>query len=290
VTHLLCAGEAFEDLVFVGLDRLPAAGEEVRTNTFMTSIGGGAPITAVAAARLGLRVSLASGLSDAAARRLRSEGLRVINLRRPGEPHAVSAALSTIGERAFVTFDGVNTRLEPRLARVVRVEAAARATHVHLAFYPRRCAAWASRVRRLRQQGVSSSWDFGWNDVLAKDPDLPALIDSLDIVFLNEREAALYGGGDRRFWHRRRALVVIKRGPDGSRAIGADGDHAEPAPWVTPVDTTGAGDAFNAGFLVCRIGGGTLTECLRAGNQIGAASTQKAGGIDALPRRQGRRR
>ena len=65
VAHLLSAGEAFEDLVFVGLERLPAAGEEVRTNTFTTSIGGGALITAVAAARLGLRVSLASGLSDA---------------------------------------------------------------------------------------------------------------------------------------------------------------------------------------------------------------------------------
>ena len=43
VAHLLSAGEAFEDLVFVGLERLPAAGEEVRTNTFTTSIGGGAP-------------------------------------------------------------------------------------------------------------------------------------------------------------------------------------------------------------------------------------------------------
>jgi sugar/nucleoside kinase (ribokinase family) len=126
--------------------------------------------------------------------------------------------------------------------------------------------------------------------VLAKDPDLTALIDALDIVFLNEREAALYGGGDRRFWHRRRGLIVIKRGPDGSRAISADDDHTEPAPWVTPVDTTGAGDAFNAGFLVRRLSGGTVTECLRAGNQVGAASTQKAGGIDALPRRRARRR
>ena len=115
----------------------------------------------------------------------------MINLRRAGEPHAVSAALSTTDERAFVTFDGVNTRLEPRLARAV---AASRATHVHLAFYPRHCAAWAGRVRRLRARGVTSSWDFGWNDVLARDPDLPALIDALDIVFLNDREASLYGG------------------------------------------------------------------------------------------------
>ena len=45
VPHLLSAGEAFEDLVFVRLDRIPAPGEEVRTDRFTTSIGGGAPIT-----------------------------------------------------------------------------------------------------------------------------------------------------------------------------------------------------------------------------------------------------
>ncbi len=67
-----------------------------------------------------------------------------------------------------------------------------------------------------------------------------------------------------------------------------DGECSAPAPKVTPVDTTGAGDAFNAGFLVRRLAGGTLADCLRAGNRVGAASTQKAGGIDALPRWRGR--
>src|SRR6185295_1724925 len=75
--RLLSAGEAFEDLVFVGLPRLPGLGEEVRTNNFSSSIGGGAIITAVAAARLGVPVSVASGLSDHAAKRLRTEGVRV---------------------------------------------------------------------------------------------------------------------------------------------------------------------------------------------------------------------
>jgi sugar/nucleoside kinase (ribokinase family) len=55
------------------------------------------------------------------------------------------------------------------------------------------------------------------------------------------------------------------------------------------VDTTGAGDAFNAGFLVRWLEGGSVMECLRMGNRIGAASTRRAGGIEALPRRRGRR-
>jgi sugar/nucleoside kinase (ribokinase family) len=296
VPHLLSAGEAFEDLLFVGLERLPAAGEEVRTTKFSTSIGGGAPITAVAAARFGLRVTLASGLSAAAESRLRMEPLEVINLRRPREPHAVSAALSTTDERTFVTFDGVNTVLEPRLDRVIR---AVPATHVHLAFYPRSAARWTRRMRALSRRGITTSWDFGWNDVLARDPGLPALMDAVSVLFLNEREAALYGGASEwrattDFWRQRSCIVVIKLGRKGSRTFGHAGEHAAAVRRVRVVDTTGAGDAFNAGFLVGWIGGRPMTECLRLGNRVGAASTRKAGGIEALPhlkrRRPGRHR
>ena len=236
----------------MGLERLPAAGEEVRTNTFTTSIGGGAPITAVAAARLGLRVTLASGLSDSAARRLRAERVRVINLRRAGEPHAVSAALSTTDERAFVTFDGVNTRLEPRLARAVALVARdARAPGVLSARTARRGRAGCAGCAR---RGVTSSWDFGWNDVLARDPG-PAGTHRRAGHRVPERSRgrALRRQAIARFWHERQSLIVIKRGPDGSRAIARDGECSAPAPKVTPVDTTGAGDAFNAGFLVRRL-------------------------------------
>jgi sugar/nucleoside kinase (ribokinase family) len=236
-------------------------------------------------------VTLASGLSDAAEARLGRERLRIINLRRAGEPHAVSAALSTTNERTFVTFDGVNERLEPRLHRVIQSVPAA---HVHLAFYPRRTAVWARRTRALARRGTTVSWDFGWNDALARDAGLPALMDASSVLFLNEREALLYSGAadwDRAiaFWRTRRSIVVIKLGPAGSRTFGAGGEYQAPAPAVDAVDTTGAGDAFNAGFLVGWLGRRPLVDCLRIGNRVGAASTRKAGGIDALPRRRGRR-
>ncbi|MGH9382882.1 MAG: hypothetical protein ACRD2N_01110 [Vicinamibacterales bacterium] len=53
---LLCAGESFDDLIFVGLKRLPGPGEEIKTDHFVATVGGGVVITAVAAARLGLHV------------------------------------------------------------------------------------------------------------------------------------------------------------------------------------------------------------------------------------------
>lgn len=79
------------------LERLPRAGEEVKTSAFVRTIGGGAVITAVAAARLGVRVALWSALSDAAVRRLARERVRITNLRRRREPHAITVALSTPG-------------------------------------------------------------------------------------------------------------------------------------------------------------------------------------------------
>ena len=59
---LLTLGEAFEDLIFLGLDRLPKTGEEVKTSTFVQTLGGGAVITAVAAARLHLPTHLVTGV------------------------------------------------------------------------------------------------------------------------------------------------------------------------------------------------------------------------------------
>jgi sugar/nucleoside kinase (ribokinase family) len=289
-TRLLCAGEAFEDLVFVGLERLPALGEEVRTSQFCATIGGGAVITAVAAARLGVEVALLSALSDSAAARLRTERMRITNLRRPGERHAVTAALSTGDDRAFVTFDGMNAQLGERLIAHLR---SARATHVHLALYPRNTARWTRCVGALRRRHITTSWDFGWNAALAADAGLAPLIDALDIVFVNDREAALYAHVNRfedalLYWRNRRPIVAIKRGADGSCVLHRGAQYDAKAPAVKAVDTTGAGDAFNAGFLAAWLRGTSLERCLAAGNRIGAASTRKAGGIDALPARQGR--
>jgi hypothetical protein len=79
--------------------------------------------------------------------------------------------------------------------------------------------------------------------------------------------------------------VIVKLGSLGSRWLraGPDGDVVMPAPRVTPVDTTGAGDAFSAGFLAAWLRGAAPATCLATGNTVGASSTRAAGGLDALP-------
>src|SRR4051812_11545926 len=87
---LVTAGEAFEDLIFAGLSRLPRVGEEVRTNSFTRTVGGGAIITAVAAARAGLRCRVVSALGPPAIDLLRREGIVATDLRRQRERPAVT--------------------------------------------------------------------------------------------------------------------------------------------------------------------------------------------------------
>jgi sugar/nucleoside kinase (ribokinase family) len=291
---LLTVGEAFQDLIFVNLPHMPRSGEELRTRHFVSTIGGGALITAIAASRLGLRVAILSALSDEASRALKRENVRVLNLKRRSEPHAVTVSLSTRTDRSFVTFDGINPELETRLPVAI---ARHPARHVHLAFAPRRCALWTRIVERLRRTGVSTSWDFGWNPALRAAAGFHRLLGAADFVFVNEAEAVFYARAKRTstaldFWRRASRNTIIKLGPRGSRWIAGSHPPANitaPAPRVRVVETTGAGDAFNGGFLTAWLDGQPPRECLRLGNFVGAQSTLAPGGVDALPTRKSAR-
>jgi sugar/nucleoside kinase (ribokinase family) len=282
---LVTVGEAFQDLIFVGLPHMPRHGEELKTARFVSTVGGGAVITATAAARLGMRTAVISGLSAEAVNRLRADKVSVVNLKRASEPHAITVALSTPHDRSFVTFSGVNGRLQPRLPAAL---ARQRARHVHFAFAPDDCPRWTRIVGRLRQRGVTTSWDFGWHPPLRSQDGFDALLGSVDYVFVNETESALYARARRpatasAYWRRSTRNTVIKLGKQGSRWIADAVDLRAPAPRVRAVDTTGAGDAFNGGFLFALLGGRPRRECLRIGNFVGARSTLAAGGLDALP-------
>jgi sugar/nucleoside kinase (ribokinase family) len=287
---LLTVGEAFQDLVFANLPHMPRTGEELRTPHFVSTIGGGAVITATAASRLGLRTAIVSALSREASRALRRDKVRVVNVRRAAEAHAVTVSLSTKRERSFVTFNGVNDRLEARLPAAI---AGQRARHVHFAFAPRHCARWVRIVEGLRARGVTTSWDFGWSPPLRAASGFSALVGAPDFIFVNEREASMYArtrwsAAAISYWRRAAQNTVIKLGPRGSCWIAggqAGIDVAAPAPRVRAVDTTGAGDAFNGGFLFAWLAGRTPRECLRLGNFVGARSTLGAGGVATLPTR-----
>ena len=285
LTDLLTVGEAFDDLIFLDLPRIPRPGEEIKTSRFVTTVGGGAVITAIAARRLGLACRVITGVGEGGLARLYAEGVSVANLLRPGEPHAISAALSTLDNRSFVTFNGMNDDLEARLAPALERETA---RHVHFAFFPRSCRRWLRIAGRLRAAGVTTSWDFGWNEALLDDRYFPPLLQSLDYVMLNEQEAMLYArrraiGTALAYWRRCPMHVIVKLGAQGSRWVGHGVDLTASARRARVVDTTGAGDAFNGGFLTARLQRLDAAASLSLGNHVGTMSTRRAGGVDGLP-------
>ena len=72
-------------------------------------------------------------------------------------------------------------------------------------------------------------------------------------------------------------MVVVKNGKDGAYAWSKGKLYHEPAIEVTPLDTTGAGDCFNAGFIKAWLDERPIEECLRWGNIVGGLSTQMRG-------------
>ena len=285
---LLTIGEAFEDLIFAGLPRLPHLGEELRVQSLTRHPGGGAVLTAIAAARLGVSVGTISAVSAGSAANLGREGIRLVNVLGHGERAAVTVALSTNRDRAFVTFEGVNAGLESRLlSRIGRLRRLPR--HVHFALGPKTCRAWVGVLDRLRVRGVTSSWDFGWNEELRQDPAFGALLAAADWIFVNEHEATLYArartlGTALARWPSLARGVVVKLGARGAVAMTGGREVRRQPPRGRVLDTTGAGDAFNGGFLAALLAGASLTQAVRLANLVGSRSTRAAGGVDGLPR------
>ncbi len=292
---LVCAGEVFTDLIFFGLDRLPNLGEEIKTRNFAMTAGGGAAITAAAAARLGRSTQLVTawGMSSLDAEtEMQLEALGVScswSYRGADAASGVTVALGTSEDRCFVTRPCSGEVLETHLLHRDTLDRLATAGHVHLALAPDRLAPFRAAVGRIRASGATVSWDLGWNPSIGRSPEFRQLCRELDVLFLNEIEACSYAGmpsaGEALQWFSGSSnTVVIKLGAAGSVASqwGGEPVHVEGIR-VDSVDTTGAGDAFDGGFLHAWLGDRTLDRALVAGNVCGGLSTRSAGGCASLP-------
>lgn len=294
---LITAGEFFHDLIFYDLEDLPAFGEELKTDRFETSIGGGAPITAVAAALLGRKTELVTVRGDSAldldARdRLAAAGITENRtVIRPGQRSGLTVAVSARHDRFFLTCPGINGDVEGHLLRGETFQGLAPGTHIHFALTPSDWASFQDLIDRLRAEGLTSSWDLGWDPQAAQGQAFARLRASLDILFLNEHEAIRYTQSEDleqalARLSRQPNIVVVKLGSQGAVACSGGVRFNSPPVEVEALETTGAGDAFNGGFLHGWMDRRPLEECLLAGNICGACSTRRPGGTTSLPDRE----
>ena len=295
---LVCAGEFFTDLIFFDLDELPSLGQETKTDNFATSLGGGAAITAVAAALLGRSTELVtvwgdSSLDAEARGRLDKAGVSWSGSRiEPNEVSGLSVAVSTRADRYFLTHPGANHAVERHLLSAETLGRVSLAGHVHFALTPSRWKSFRDAVKQIRKNGATVSWDLGWDPDAGTSRGFRDLCLELDVLFLNEMEACKYAGASSaqdalEHFHHPHNTVVIKQG-----AAGAIASRSANAPVrvrgldIEAVETTGAGDAFDGGFLHAWMAGHELDEALRWGNICGGLSTRLPGGVQSLPDRE----
>jgi sugar/nucleoside kinase (ribokinase family) len=288
------AGELNLDLILYGLPEQLPPERELLADRMMLTLGSSSAIVAHNLAALGSRVGFqsrigADPLGQIALERLQQGGVDVSLVRRiPGE---ITTGLTVIlhheAWRNILTYSGT---IAETSWQDLDLEYLADSRHFHFSSYylqrglrPR----IGELFQLLKSKGLTISLDT--ND----DPDdrweggLHEVLRHVDVFLPNEREACKAAGTENleeaiTKLSRLVQLVVVKLGPKGSLAQRGDQRIASSSQPITPVDTVGAGDSFDSGFLHEYVRGSDLETCLASGNKAGALSTTRAGGTEAF--------
>jgi len=289
---VLVYGPIFCDLIFTDLPSMPVLGKEIFASDLSISVGGSA-ITAVGLHRLGARVGLITDLgndplSNVAFQILEEFGIdRSLVHKHPYPLQQVTVALSFAKDRAFIT----------RFQRPQNAQDLAGIFNKYSTQHLHVCSLLAvldapDAINVAHAAGATVSMDPGWDDQLLQDSRISAFIEELDIFMPSETEIQeitqmedLKKAIHQTIHKLRHGDLVIKIGSKG--AIGYQNKEQKETRVssisITPVDTTGAGDAFDAGFLFAYLKGLSFHTCMQYGVVCGGLTTTAPGGATAFP-------
>jgi sugar/nucleoside kinase (ribokinase family) len=287
--QVLFAGEINVDLVLQGYSAFPEPGREVLVRDSQLVLGSATAIMAMGLARLGTPVAFAGKVGDDLWGRycLEDMAARGIDLSRVAKDArlktGVTVSITHPGDRALVTHLGAITSLT---AADLPDAAMAGLAHLHVSsffFQEGLRPGVPDLFARARRLGLTTSLDTGFDPSGRWDGGLREALALSDLFFPNEVELEALTGckdpasGLRALAHAR-TRVVAKLGEKGAMTLDDGAVLQVPAYRVEPLDTTGAGDSFNAGFLHLWLQGAPLAECLRLAAACGALSTRALGG------------
>jgi len=288
---LLVAGEINPDLILSG-DVSPEFGQVEKLVADATlTVGSSSVIFACGAARLGLRVAFIGHCGEdvfgqfmlAEMQRRGVDVSRVIV--RPEAQTGFSVILNRGEDRAILTYPGLIPALR---ADDIPDDLLARSRHLHVASYFLQTALQPdlpALFRRAHDLGLSTSLDPNY-DPSERWAGFDALLAFTDIFLPNEQEARSLTRASAiaeaaRLLARKTGVAAIKLGAAG--ALAAQGNalvRAASIP-VQVIDTVGAGDSFDAGFIYGHLQGWPLEKTLRLATICGALSTRQSGGVEA---------
>ena len=263
---------------------------------YFLEMGGSTCIFACQAAKLGLRVGILGRVGDdtygrLVLQRLQESGVDTRYMQvDPNLKTGLGIALCrSNGDRTILTYGGSLHAVYPE---DVTDEFLRSGRHLHYGSYYLQTHLLSEApaiLQRAKELGLTVSLDTNWDPSEGWNGGLEAAFQYVDLFFPNEQEALAITKASSAYEAltillEKVATVAIKWGAQGA-LVGRRSEYlvvpVEPASQI--VDTIGAGDSFDAGFLAGWLRGLSLWECARLANTCGRATTQARGGLLGQP-------
>ena len=290
---ILVAGEINPDLIFSG-NVLPDFGQvEKLVASYTLAVGSSSAIFACGAARLGLRVAFIGVCGQDVFGRFMLDEMQKRNIdvsnviiRADGQT-GLSVILNQDADRAILTHLGLMAELR---ASDIPDDLLRQARHLHVASYflqTKLQPDLPTLFQHAHSLGLTTSLDTNY-DPSEKWIGFDKLLSATDIFLPNKTEALSITQSDdiesaAKQLANKSKVVAIKLGADGAVLQTKDKRIYMPSIPVDIVDTIGAGDSFDAGFLYGYLNGWELEKSLQLAAVCGAFSTQASGGTAAQP-------
>lgn len=280
------AGATNIDLLYENMPKIPDVGEEVYTNSFSLQLGGGLPATLINLGRLGIDARIATELGNDmfsvfAKEQFEKNNVSPTNLYSGNDiPLNITSAIILKNDRSFITY-GKGT-IDPDDKAKEEFYSIAKGAKICL-MAP---GGFLEVYKKLKSEGTIMVLDMGWDDDLTFEK-YSELLSIADYYTPNQKEALKITGCNnakdaayalKKYFDK----VVIKVDKDG--CIGIDGDEYFFCPSLEQyknVDSTGAGDAFLAGFTYGLFHDYRLKDCIEFGNITGGKAVTAVGALSA---------
>ena len=278
------AGGTNIDLLYSGMERIPDVGEELYSEDFSLQLGGGLPATLINLSRLNIKTKIATQLgqdmfSDFAKSEFKKAGADIVNLYSGNKiPLTITSAVILPEDRTFFSFTGYTEPDDRMKEEFYQMSKGADITLMERSGY-------LDVYKKLHEEGTLLILDTGWDDNMSleaysdyleiADFYTPNQKEAMKITAKNTPEEAAYTL--KKYFDK----VVIKLDKDGCLGLDDEIFYVRSIDEFNHVDSTGAGDAFLAGFAYGLYHRYPFKDSILFGNITGGKAVTKAGALSA---------
>lgn len=291
---MIVVGELNVDLILTGVPSLPEMGKEKIVKDMNFTMGSASAIFASNIAKLGMKVGFLGKIGNDEFGKFMLQSLKERNvdvshvIKDDKLKTGITVSLSFPEDYAMVTYEGAMDNLT---IKDIDFNYIKKAKHMHLSSYflqPGMCEGCPELFRQSKELGLTTSFDPGWDPAEKWSKDIFEVLPYVNVFLPNEQEALKITGCNRvesalDMLSKEVETVVIKRGSKGALAKKGNKVIKTNVFKVKVIDTTGAGDSFNAGYLYKYLNGTSIEDSLTFGSACGAIVTTKLGGTVAFP-------